>query len=302
MPLTEPQRGTLYAITANLIWGLAALYWIETRPVDARDLLAHRVLWSVPVVALILLFLGRLRAALALLLKPRTVGIMALAAVCIASNWLIFVWAVTNEHATEASLGYFLLPLFNVLLGLTLFRERIDRAQFVGILCAVVAVLLQTWHYGGLPLVAIGLVLSFGFYGAIRKSVAVESLEGLLLETLMLLPLGLGWLVLHDWGGLGAHGSKVDIFLVGAGIFTAVPLIAYVAASRILPLTALGLVFYIGPSAQLLVAVLVFGEPFDLIQALAFTLVWVGLAIVTVDSMRRSRQLARVVPATTMAK
>ena len=120
--LTEGQRGTLYGITANLIWGLAALYWIETEPVDARDLLAHRAFWSVPVVALCLLYLGRFAATLALFRRPRVVGIMALAALCSASNWLIFLWAVTNERATEASLGYFLLPLFNVLIGLTLFR------------------------------------------------------------------------------------------------------------------------------------------------------------------------------------
>ena len=300
--MTERQRGTLYGITANLIWGLAALYWIETRPVDARDLLAHRALWSVPVVALILFSVGRLRGALALFGRPRTLGIMALAALCSGSNWLIFLWAVTNERATEASLGYFLLPLFNVLLGLTLFRERIDRAQTVGVLFAVAAVLIQIWHYGGLPLVAIGLVISFGFYGAIRKAVAVDSLEGLLLETTLMLPFALAWLVLHDWGGLGVYGNKVDFFLLGAGVMTAVPLIAYVAASRMLPLTALGLVFYIGPTAQLLVAVFVLGEPFDSVRALSFGLVWIGLAIVTIDGFRRARSMARIARTTTLAK
>ncbi len=292
--LSESQRGTLYGITANLIWGLAALYWIETEPVDARDLLAHRAFWSVPVVALCLLYLGRLAPTLALFRRPKVVGIMALAALCSASNWLIFLWAVTNERATEASLGYFLLPLFNVIIGLTLFRERIDTAQTIGVLFAVAAVAVQVWHHGGLPLVALGLVISFGFYGAIRKAVSIEATEGLQMETLMMLPFATAWLLLRDWGGLGTYGLKVDLFLLGAGVYTVVPLIAYVAASRMIPLTALGLVFYIGPTAQLLVATLAFGEPFEPVQGLAFGLVWIGLIVVTVDGYRRARQLERL--------
>jgi len=293
-PLTDGQKGTLYGITANLIWGLAALYWVQTEPVDARDLLAHRAFWSVPVVALCLLYLGRLASTLAVFRQPRVIAIMSLAALCSASNWLIFLWAVTHDRATEASLGYFLLPLFNVVIGLTLFRERIGAAQTVGVLFAVVAVGVQVWHHGGLPLVALGLVFSFGFYGAIRKAVSVGATEGLLLETMMMWPLAAAWLLLREWGGLGDYGLKVDLFLLGAGVFTVVPLIAYVAASRMLPLTALGLVFYIGPTAQLLVAVFAFGEPFDAVQGLAFGLVWMGLIVVTVDGFRRARQADRL--------
>jgi len=292
--LSDGQKGTLFGITANLIWGLAALYWIQTEPVDARDLLAHRAFWSVPVVAVCLLYLGRLGSTLSLFRQPRVIGIMALAALCSASNWLIFLWAVTNDRATEASLGYFLLPLFNVVVGLTLFRERIGTAQTAGVLFAVIAVGVQIWHHGGLPMVALGLVFSFGCYGAIRKAVSVGATEGLFLETVMMWPMAATWLLLRDWGGLGDYGLKVDLFLLGAGVFTVVPLIAYVAASRMLPLTALGLVFYIGPTAQLLVAIFAFGEPFDLIQGLAFGLVWAGLLIVTVDGFRRARQLDRL--------
>lgn len=286
--LSEQRRGTLLGVTAYLIWGFAALYWVQTEPVDARDLLAHRALWSVPVVVLCLLAFGRLGAALALLGQPRTVSIMACSAGCSALNWGIFLWAVTNGRATEASLGYFLLPLVNVVLGLTLFGESLDRAQKLGVAFASAAVVLQLVHQGGLPLVALGLALSFGFYGAIRKGVSVGSLEGLLLETLLMAPFALGWLYLRDGGGLGSHGVRVDLFLLGAGVITAVPLMTYVAASRLLPLTALGLVFYIGPSAQLLVALLYLGEPFDAVQFLSFVLVWCGLALVTIDSLRRN--------------
>ena len=295
--MNSQQRGTLLGVTAYLIWGFAALYWVMAEPVPPTDLLAHRAFWSLPFVFLVLLFSGRLRRALALLKEPRTLGIMALAAGFSAANWLVFLWAVTNGQATEASLGYFLLPLINVVIGLTLFRETIDTAQKVGVGFALAAVLLQLVYYGGLPLVALALSLSFGIYGAIRKKVSVESIEGLFIETLLMSPFALAWIYYRDGAGLGQYGLTVDLVLLGAGAMTAVPLLAYVAASRLLPLTALGLVFYIGPSAQLLVAVLIFKEPFTLVQLIAFGLVWVGLIIVTLDNIRRTRrQRGLIVP------
>lgn len=285
----------LLGVTAYLFWGFAALYWARTRPVEVGDLLAHRVVWAVPFTLACLLLVGRLKAALAVLRQPRALGMMALAALCGGANWLIFLWAISNERATEASLGYFLLPLVNVLIGLLVFRETIDRAQKIGIGFALLAVVVQVIHFGGLPVVALALPLTFGLYGAIRKMVSVESLEGLFVETVLLSPLALGWIYLHDGAGLGRHGTVVDLFLVGAGAYTAIPLITYVAASRLLPLTALGLVFYIGPTAQLLVALVAFREPFDAVQAGAFGLVWIGLAFVTADNWRRARKLKEVV-------
>jgi chloramphenicol-sensitive protein RarD len=295
LDMDDKSRGTLLGVTAYLIWGVAALYWVQTEPVEAVDLVAHRVVWSLPVVVLCLLVAGsgRLRRALALFRQPRTLAVMACAALFSSFNWGVFMWAVTNGRATEASLGYFLLPLINVLIGLTLFRESIDRAQKVGVAFAILAVLLQLVYYGGLPLVALGVAVSFGFYGAIRKGAHVESMEGLLLEMSLLAPLALAWLVYRDGAGLGLYGMRVDLFLLGAGAFTAVPLMAHVAASRILPLTALGLVFYIGPTTQLLVAVWVFGEPFETMQIIAFGLVWVGLIIVTVSNFRRAGAVRR---------
>ena len=286
----DRRRGTLLGITAYLIWGFAALYWVQTEPVDARDLLAHRAVWSVPVVFVCLLFAGRLATALALFTRPRDLGMLAASAFFSAFNWGVFLWAVTNGHATDASLGYFLLPLINVLLGLTLFGESLDRAQKLAVLFALAAVALQVWNQGGLPLVALGVALSFGLYGAIRKGVNVESMEGLLVETVLMSPLAIAWLVWRDGGGFGEYGMKTDLLLLGSGVITAVPLMTYVAASRLLPLTALGLVFYIGPSMQLLVAVVFLGEPFDRVQLAAFALVWMGLVLVTADMIRQGRR------------
>lgn len=289
--MSEQQRGFAYGVMSYLIWGFAALYWVQTDPVDSPDLLAHRALWSLPFVIVCLLLTGRLARALAHLREPRTMVVMACAALCVGLNWLVFLWAITNGQATEASLGYFLLPLVNVLIGLTLFRERVDNAQKVGIAFAVAAMLLQFVYYGGLPVVALTLALSFGLYSAIRKKVSVESLEGMFIETLLMAPLALAWVVWRDGAGLGVHGLKVDLFLLGAGAFTVIPLISSVAASRLMPLTALGLVFYIGPTGQLLVALFYFREPFDSVQALAFGLVWAGLLFVTLHNLRRGRRL-----------
>ena len=297
--MDDKRRGTLLGVGANLIWGVAALYWIQTQPVEAQDLVAQRVVWSLPFLALCLAIFGsgRLRRAFSLFRQPRTMAIMTAAAFLGALNWLIFLWAVTNGRAAEASLGYFLLPLVNVVIGLTIFRESINSAQKIGVAFAVLALLLQLIYHGGLPLVALGVAISFGLYSAIRKGVHVESMEGLLLEMSILLPFALAWLVYRDGAGLGLYGLKVDLFILGAGAYTALPLMAYVAASRMLPLTALGLVFYIGPSTQLLVAIWVFDEPFDIIQLLAFGLVWMGLAVVTVSNIRRAAALrGHVVP------
>jgi chloramphenicol-sensitive protein RarD len=296
VPFYEQHRGTMMAVTAYLIWGFAALYWIEAEPVDSVNILAHRALWSLPFVMACLALAGggRLAAALSLLRQPRTVGIMLCAATLSATNWGIFLWAVTNEQATEASLGYFMLPLVNVVIGLAIFRESVDTAQKIAIAFAAAAVVLQIIAYRGLPVVSLALALSFGLYGAIRKGVSVESMEGLLLETLFMSPFALAWLVYHDGAGLGQHGYGTDLVLLGAGAFTAIPLMCYVAASRLLPFTALGLVFYIGPTAQLLVAVMIFGEPFSLVQLAAFALVWTGLVLMTLDNLRRGRALRRL--------
>jgi chloramphenicol-sensitive protein RarD len=292
--INDRHRGTLLAIAAYLIWGFAALYWIETKPVDARDVLAHRALWSLPVTVIFLAIARRLRGTLALLGQGKIMALIALAATCISVNWGIFLWAATHGRATEASLGYFLLPLVNVMIGLGFFRESLDRAQKVGVGFAIAAISLQVINQGGLPAVSLSLALSFGLYGAIRKAIPVDSIEGLFFETLFLAPVALAWLWFRDWGGLGAHGLKVDLFLLGSGLFTAVPLIAYVAASRLMPLSALGIVFYIGPTAQLFVALALFREPMDPVQLAAFALVWIGLVFVTADSLRRTRRLARI--------
>lgn len=281
----------LLAIVAYLIWGFMALYWVETQPVSAQDLVAHRVVWSFPVLVICLLFLGHLKAALALFKNPRTLVILMCSALMQMTNWGIFLWAVTHEQATHASLGYFLLPLINVAIGLGLFGEKLDKAQLIAIGLASVGMVILIIENKGLPWVALGVAVSFGLYGAIRKAVSVEAVEGLFVEILLMLPFALTWLWLQQGAGLGQFGLKVDLLLVGAGIVSVIPLICYVAVSRLTALSSLGLVFYLGPSCQLFVAICIFGEPMNPVQLFSFSLVWLGLGVVAVDSLSRLRNV-----------
>ena len=283
--------GLLYALAAHLIWGFAALYWVQTQPVTAVDLVAHRALWSFVLLVIVLLLLGRLVSTMKMLANRRTLLVMATSATAQALNWGIFIWAVTHEQATEASLGYFLLPLVNVATGVLILRERIDRAQAFAIVLACLGLALLVIENRGLPWVALSLSLSFGTYGLVRKLVPIAPVEGLAMETALMAPAALLWMVLQGGAGLGQHGASVDTFLIGAGVMTSVPLLLYVAASHRLPLTAMGLSFYIGPSCQLFVAIYFFAEPINAVQLLSFVLVWLGLAVIAADSLRRYRSV-----------
>lgn len=286
---TEGLRGIALALVANVIWGLAALYWVQTKPVEAVDVMAHRGLWTLPVTLVIILAYRRLRETLALISSVRFVFWVALGALMLTINWGVYVFAVTNERATEASLGYFMLPLLTIALGVLIFGERPKPVQILAIGLAIAAVLVQLVSYGSLPWVSLTLASSFALYAAIRKQIVADSLQGLFLESLCMAPFAIVWLILTDGAGLGLHGLRVDIFLLLSGVFTATPLLTYVAAARTLSLSAIGLLTYVGPTLQLLVAVFVLKEPATIITAMTFGLVWLGVIAVSWDAWRTSR-------------
>lgn len=256
----------------------------------AVDIMAHRGLWTLPVTFAIILSFDRLSDTIALLRSMRIVLWVALAALMLSINWGVYVFAVTNERATEASLGYFMLPLLTIALGIVAFGERPKPIQLVAIALAVVAVIVQLVAYGRLPWVSLVLALSFALYAAIRKQIQADSLQGLFLESLCMAPFALVWIGFNEGAGLGDYGLKVDIFLVFGGIFTAAPLLAYVAAARILPLSTLGLLTYVGPTLQLLVAVFILKEPANVITALTFGLVWLGVIAVSFETWRSTEK------------
>jgi chloramphenicol-sensitive protein RarD len=236
-------------------------------------------LWAVPCCALLLTATGTLGRALGVLRAPRRVALLALTSALVAFNWGLFVWSVGAGKLAQDSLGYFMQPLLTVLLGLVFFRERLTPMQWLAVGFALAGVTVYASSVGEPPLIALGVAVSFALYGALRKHVSVDSVDGLFIETLLLAPLALGWILFHDGAGFGAHGTTTTALLVLSGAFTAFPLIAYVSAARSLPLATLGLLFYVNPSCQLLVAVCWFGEPIHAAEAWTFALVWIGVLL-----------------------
>ena len=292
----SPQQlrsGLSLAIVANIIWGVAALFWIETRPVDAVDVVAHRAIWTLPIATLILLFARRLRSTWSLVRVGSTFLWSLLAACLLSVNWGVFVYAVAVGRATEASLGYFMLPLLTILVGRLVFHEALGLTQRVAIGLAIVAVLVQVFSYGSLPWISLAVSSSFALYGAIRKKIAADTIQGLFIETLCMFPFALAWLLITGGAGMGIHGWKVDMFLFLSGFYTAAPLLTYIAAARLLPLSVVGYTSYLGPSLQLLVAQTVLGESIDIVTVLSFGLVWLGVLLVSgrgLLQMRRRRK------------
>lgn len=289
----SPQQlrtGLALGVIANIIWGVSALYWVETAPVSPVDVVAHRAIWSLPVAALVLLWAGRFRATWALVRVPKTLVWSAAATILLSLNWGVFVYAVFSGRATEASLGYFMVPLLTIMVGKVVFHETLGSAQRVAIVLAVIAVALQLVSYGSLPLVSLVVGASFSLYAAIRKKIEADTMQGLFIETLCMAPFALVWLWITDGAGMGQHGLKVDTFLVLAGVYTATPLLTYIAASRLLPLNIVGLISYLGPSLQLLVAQTVLGESIDTVTVISFALVWIGVLLVSCQGLARIRK------------
>jgi chloramphenicol-sensitive protein RarD len=241
----------------------------------------------------IVLFFGRLSETLALMRSLKFCFWIALAALMLTINWGVYVFAVTNERATEASLGYFMLPLLTIALGVFMFGERPKPVHILAIALAIIAVLIQLVAYGSLPWVSLTLAMSFALYGAIRKQISADSMQGLFLESLCMAPFAAVWILSHDGAGMGVHGLKVDLFLLCAGAFTAAPLLTYVAATRVLALSTIGLLTYVGPSIQLIVALFVLKEPITTITIATFGLVWLGVIAVTVEAGYSARKLGK---------
>lgn len=295
----EAPRGFTAALGAFLLWGLLPIYWKSVQSVAPLEILCHRIVWSLAFIAVILTFKGRWAETFAPLRSPRNLGILVLSSLCIGGNWLLYIWSVNNNHVLETSLGYYINPLVNILLGFVFFRERLTRMQCVAITLAVAGVLNSIISYGELPWISLVLAVTFAFYGLLRKIAAVESLPGLFLETLVLTPAALAYIIhLQAIGASGflAGDLRVDLLLVGAGIATATPLIGFAFGARRLQLTTLGILQYTAPSIAFLLGVFLYGEPFTSSHLVTFGLIWAALAVYTADSVRtirKQRRLAR---------
>lgn len=294
-PSPSSRGGAWYAVAAYTLWGLLPLYWRALHALPLGEVLAHRVLWSAATIVLILAALRRLPDLLLILKEPRKRWVLLISALLIGCNWSIYILAVYRGELVQASLGYYINPLMSVGMGVMLLRERLSKAQTLAVALAAAGVLVIGARSEGLPYVALGLAISFAFYGYVKKRLAVDSLIGLTVETLWLTPIAAAYLIwLGHAGGSPAFGSgaKTTALLMGAGAITLAPLFFFNGAARRLPLSTLGFYQYLSPSIQLAMAVVWFGEPFTHVHAIAFGLIWAALAVYTWDAAAKAR-LAR---------
>lgn len=289
----NPRKGYLLGLSAYFMWGFIPLYFKAVESVPAVEIIIHRVLWSALFGSAMLLIWKHPGWWRELLQNPRRLGILAVSGCLIATNWLVYVWAVNHGRMLEASLGYYINPLINVLLGMLLMGERLRRLQWIAVGLASIGVAQQVWQVGSLPWVSLVLALTFGFYGLIRKRAPVAALPGLVVETWLLVPLALGWVAFH------ADANSVQpafllshevLWLAMAGLITLIPLLCFNAAARHLPYSTLGFLQYLAPTLVLILAVTVFGEVLAPATLTAFVFIWLGLLVYSVDTWRQLRK------------
>jgi chloramphenicol-sensitive protein RarD len=295
--VTESRRGFLLGIAAYGIWGLFPLYWPLLEPAGAVEILAHRILWSCLTMGLLVLLLRRTSTVRALMVAPRTRRLLVLAACLITVNWAVYIWGVNNGHVVETSLGYFVNPLVTVLMGVFVLGERLRRVQWAAMAVATLAVLVLTVDYGRPPWIALVLALTFGSYGLCKKQADAPAVESLTFETLVIGPVALAylvWLTSHGGSNFTDHGPGHVLLLMSAGIVTAVPLVCFGGAATRVPMVTLGLLQYLTPTLQFLLGVAYFHEDMPAGRWIGFALVWVALAIFTLDLVGQRRPGTRM--------
>ncbi|WP_281545935.1 EamA family transporter RarD [Grimontia sp. SpTr1] len=293
----QTRRGVMLALGAYTMWGVAPLYFKALTDVPPMEVLVHRVIWSFFFLALILHTSGGLARVKLLLKDKKRLGLLTITAVVIAANWLIFIWAVKNDLMLDASLGYYINPLINVVLGMVFLGERFRKLQWVAVTLAFLGVAIQVITFGSLPWVALVLACSFGCYGLLRKKINVDAATGLFIETLVLMPVSLIYLLFiassttsdmmqNNWG--------LNLLLIAAGVVTTLPLLCFNGAATKLRLSTLGFFQYIGPTIMFMLAVGLYNEPFTTDKATTFAFIWTALAIFTFDAVRsRSKQRSK---------
>ena len=287
MATADLRRGYILGLSAYVIWGLFPMYFKAIQAVPSLEIIVHRAIWSALFGALLLLVWKHPGWLRELIDHPKRFAVLALSGSLIAANWLIYVWAVNNGRMLEASLGYYINPLVNVMLGMLLLGERLRRLQWAAVLLAAAGVAQQLWQVGSLPWVSLALALTFASYGLIRKKAPVAALPGLVVETWLLLPLAIGWILFHPAAMSSQPAfwtTSEALWLMAAGPVTLIPLVCFNAAARHLPFATLGFLQYIAPTLVLLLAVLVYGEHFDPAKLISFLLIWAGLAVYSIDT------------------
>jgi len=287
------RKGLFAAIGAYVIWGVFPIYWYWLRDVPSLQIISHRIVWCAVFVVGWLLLSDGLRWLQPLRARPRVLGLLLVTSVLISANWGIYIWAVTHGRVVDASLGYFINPLVNVLLAVLVLRERLTATQWTAVAIAAAGVLWLAFLHGEPPWIALALATTFAAYGLIRKLAHVDAVPGLAVESLVLLLPALAWLTLAEAGGRGAfgHGDGLrEAMLVFGGALTALPLVGFAYGAKRIPYSLVGFLQYISPTLQLLTGVLLLGEAFVATEAVGFACIWLALALYAFDGWRRARQ------------
>ncbi|TPK30072.1 EamA family transporter RarD [Mesorhizobium sp. B2-5-3] len=291
--VSKARRGFLLALGAYFLWGLLPFYMKAVAHLPLAEVIAHRIVWSVPIAAAVLVWAGRTADFKAAIRSPRTIAMAALTAALISVNWGVYVWAIAVDRTVETALGYYINPLVSVVVGALLLGERLDRLQIAAVVLAAIAVAVLTIEAGKLPWVSLALAFSFAAYGFFRKTLPIGPSQGFLLEVLLLSVPALGyiaWLIATGQDHF-VSGNGVDTaLLAGCGPVTAVPLLLFAFGARLLRLSTIGIMQYIAPTIVFLIAVLIFKEPFDTTQAVAFALIWAALAMYSWSMLATARR------------
>lgn len=284
------KQGVFYAIAAYFMWGLLPLYWKVFQAMGAWEILAHRIVWSVVFVAIIIVVTKRVRKLRESITGAKMVGALIVCSLLISANWLLYIWAVNNDQVMQTSLGYYMNPLITVLMGVIFLKEKMHVGQWISLALASCGVLYITIQYGEFPWVALSLALTFAFYGLAKKLVKLEAIIGLAWETLFVAPIALAYLLMIQINGtetVSALAWWQVLLLTLAGVGTALPLYWFAQAAARLPLSMIGFIQYLSPTISLLSAIFLFHEPFTTTHMISFSLIWGALIIFTVSSIRK---------------
>lgn len=287
---TEEKKGLLYALAAFVFWGLIPIYFKLVSSVLPSEVLAHRIVWSVVFLAVLIVYSKQSAQVKAILKDWNKLKVLFITSILISSNWLIFIWAISHNMITEASLGYYINPIISIVLGIIFFGEIPSRLQKIAIFLAVLAIFNELVSVGSIPLVSLSLALLFAFYGMLRKKISLPSVAGLFIETLIIFPFAILYflyLVHTSQNKFNFSFDYISIFLISAGFITVIPLLWFNAAATRISLTKLGFVQYIGPSISFLLGIFVYHEPFDHKKFLTFALIWLALVVFSIDSRVR---------------
>jgi len=294
MDAKRTRQGVIFAFIAYFIWGIAPAYFKLIKQVPAEEILTHRVIWSFFFMLLLISLSRGWGGVRKVFATPKKVFLLLVSAVLVGGNWLLFIWAINHNHILEASLGYFISPLVNVMLGMLFLGERFRRLQWVAAALAFGGVAVQLWMFGSLPIIGLGISLTFAFYGLMRKKIAEDAPSGMLIETLWLLPAAgiyLFFIAHSTTSNLTQNPLSLNLELAAAGVITTVPLLFFTAATSRLKFSTLGFFQYIGPTLMFILAVVFYGEEIDPSQLVTFAFIWAGLAFFIYDALRHQRQM-----------